>query len=443
MKRYKQFTILFALVFLTISTIFTGFAGKAEAADDPLGLNVEAAILIDADTGKVLYEKNADVVLGVASMSKMMTEYLVLEAIHEGKITWDQQVNINEYIHKLSAAPGLSNIGLTQGENYTVEELYQAMAIHSGNAATVALAELIAGTEKNFVTMMNNKAEEIGLKDYKFVNSSGLNNRSLLGNHPAGAPDEESVMSARDTAKLAYRLLKDYPEVLETASQSRLTFRDGRTYDNFNFMLPGLVYEYEGVDGLKTGSTNFAGFGFTATAKRGDQRFISVVMKAETRDIRFTETEKLLNYGFSNFAKETLFPGKYQVKGQETVPVSKGKQGEVNIETAQDLVLTIKSGEKDQYEPKLVLNQDLLNENGELTAPISKGDQIGYLTAHLKDGESLGFVAEEDANLAQVPVVAAEDVEKANWFVLSMRAVGGFFGDLFGSVAGAVKGLFS
>jgi serine-type D-Ala-D-Ala carboxypeptidase (penicillin-binding protein 5/6) len=442
LKRYKQYSILFALVILTITTVFSGFSSKVEAAEDPLGLEVEAAILVDADTGKVLYEKNADVVLGVASMSKMMTEYLVLEAIHEGKITWDQNVNINEYIHTLSAAPGLSNVGLTQGENYTVQELYQAMAIHSGNAAAVALAEVIAGTEKNFVEMMNNKAAELDLKDYKFVNSTGLNNSSLLGNHPAGSPDDESVMSARATARLAYHLLKDYPEVLETASQPRLPFRDGRTYDNFNFMLPTLVHEYEGVDGLKTGSTDFAGYGFTATAKRGDQRFLSVVMKADTRDIRFTETEKVLNYAFSNFGQEQLFAANYQVKGQETVAVTKGKEDVVNVHTAADLILPIKNGEQDQYEPKLVLDSELLNEDGELTAPISKGDQIGYLTVEPKNGDTLTFLTADGANHAQVPVVAAEDVEKANWFVLSMRAIGGFFGDLFGSIASAVKGLF-
>lgn len=425
-----------------ITTVFSGFASKAEAAEDPLGLTVEAAILVDGDTGEVLYEKNADVVLGVASMSKMMTEYLVLEAIHDGKISWDQNVMINEYVHKLSAAPGLSNIGLTQGENYTVKELYQAMAIHSGNAATVALAELIGGTEKNFVEMMNTKAAELGLRDFKFVNASGLNNSSLLGNHPAGSPEDENVMSARATARLAYRLVNDYPEVLETASQSRLSFRDGKTYDNFNFMLPGLVYEYEGVDGLKTGSTDFAGYGFTATAKRGDQRFISVVMKADTRDKRFEETEQVLNYAFSNFGKEQLFPADYQVKGQETVPVIKGKEDQVAIQTKNELVLTIKNGQKDQYEPKLVLNKELLNKDGELTAPIKQGDVIGYLTVEPKNGESIKFLTEEGTGYVQVPVVAAENVEKANWFVLSMRAVGGFFGDLFSSVVSAIKGIF-
>ena len=155
--------------------------GEADAESDNLGLKAEAAIIIDGKTGQIMYEKNADKVLGIASMSKMMTEYIVMESIKNGKISWDQKVKINEYVHNLSKAPNLSNVGLTQGEDYTVKELYQAMAVYSGNAATVALAELVSGSEKSFVKLMNEKAKELGLKNYKFVNASGLNNHDLLG----------------------------------------------------------------------------------------------------------------------------------------------------------------------------------------------------------------------------------------------------------------------
>jgi len=427
---------------LGLSTTLTSFAGIANAAEDELDLSVEAAILVDADNGRVLYEKNADVVLGVASMSKMMTEYLVLDAIDQGKISWDHSVKISEYVHKLSAAPGLSNVGLTQGENYTVEELYEAMAIFSGNAATVALAELIGGTEKNFVEMMNKKAEELDLKDYKFVNSSGLKNSSLLGSHPIGAPNEENVMSARATAKLAFGLLKDYPEVLDTASQPRLEFRDGRTYDNFNFMLPGLIYEYEGVDGLKTGSTDFAGYGFTATAKKDDRRFISVVIKADSRDARFTETAQILNFAFSNFEKETLVEKSNPLSGKESVPVTNGKKNKVEIQTVGDITLTIKNSEKNQYVPKLVLDEDKLNEKGEVTAPIKKGDKLGYVTVEAKSNKPPSFLTGEIGSIMKVDVVAVADVDKDNLFVLFMSAIGGFFTDFFNSVASSVKGLF-
>lgn len=440
MRQAKQLTSLLAVLTLLLTCVFSFPANNAYAAeDDELGLSAEAAILIDAETGQILYEKNADKLLGVASMSKMMTEYLVLEAIDKGKISWDQKVTIDEYVHKLSAAPGLSNIGLTQGETYTVKELYEAMAIFSGNAATVALAQLVGGTEKNFVKLMNEKANELGLKDYNFVNSSGLNNSSLLGEYPAGNEDDENLMSARATAKLSYQLLKDYPEVLDYAKVPRLKFRDGRTYDNFNWMLPGLIYEYEGVDGLKTGSTEFAGACFTATAEKNGQRYISVVMKTDSKNSRFTETKKVLDYAFNNFTTEEILEKGYQDKSQKTVGVSKGKEDSVAIKTNKAVELVVKNGEEENVKTKLVINKDKLDEDGNLVAPVKKGDKIGYLT--VETDNNYGTIT-GDSKGVRVDVVAAETVEKANWFVLSMRAVGGFFGDMWGSITGAVKGLF-
>ncbi|MEH6948321.1 serine hydrolase, partial [Bacillus sp. JJ634] len=233
MKRISKMTLMFMTVFVLALSQFAYQPGKAQAESDNLGLKAEAAIIIDGETGQIIYEKNAEKVLGIASMSKMMTEYIVLEAIHNKKISWDTKVQINEYVHKLSKAPNLSNVGLTQGEEYTVKELYGAMAVYSGNAATVALAEKIAGSEKKFVQLMNKKAKELGLKNYKFVNSSGLNNSDLLGNYPSGDANEENVMTAHDIALLAYRLINDYPEALDYSSISKLKFRDGREYPNF------------------------------------------------------------------------------------------------------------------------------------------------------------------------------------------------------------------
>lgn len=442
MKRISQITLIFTLfVTLIVSQFAMNVTPTHAAGTDPLGLKAEAAILLDADTGKILYEKNADKVLGVASMSKMMTEYLVLEAIDEGKISWDQKVLINEYVHNLSKAPGLSNVGLTQGETYTVKELYEAMAIFSGNAATVALAETVSGSEKNFVTLMNKKAKELGMKDYEFVNSSGLNNKSLMGNIPGGGPESENVMSAHDTAILAFRLLKDYPEVLETSKKPKLNFKDGREYPNFNWMLPGLIFEYEGVDGLKTGSTDFAGYGFTATAEKNGQRFISVVMKSTTKNERFSDTRKILDYAFSNFSKEEVLKKNYKPKKEGSVAVDKGKEDKVALATNKPIELVIERGSEKDYKPVVVLDKKKLNKDGELTAPIKKGEKIGYVTVASKNND-YGFLTEDGKKLASVDLVATEDVEKANWFVLSMRAVGGFFGDVWDSVSSMVKGLF-
>jgi serine-type D-Ala-D-Ala carboxypeptidase (penicillin-binding protein 5/6) len=444
LKGFKKIALWITVLFMFVSASFSLLPNRTSAAEnDSLGLNAEAAILIDAETGAILYEKNADVVLGVASMSKMMTEYLVLEAIKDGSISWDQKVMISEYIHNLSSPNmGLSNVGLTQGEQYTVKELYEAMAIFSANAATSALAEVVGGTEKGFVELMNKKAEELKLGEYKFVNSSGLNNSDLLGNHPAGNPDDENVMSAKATARLAYHLLNDFPEVIDTASKPVLKFRDGRDYKNFNYMLPGLVFEYPGVDGLKTGSTDFAGFGFTATAKKGDNRFITVVMKTSSKEERFTETRKLLDYAFGNYTKEEIVAKGAEIKGHKTLPVTKGKEDSVQIESADSIELAIKKGEEKNFKPVLKLDNKKLNDEGELTAPIKKGDKVGTLTVQPKEGEPIEFLTEDGVKTVTVDVIASEDVEKANWFVLSMRAVGGFFADIWGSVSSTVKGWF-
>ncbi|WP_282156339.1 D-alanyl-D-alanine carboxypeptidase family protein [Cytobacillus gottheilii] len=423
----------------------------AVKAEDVLSINGDAAILVEAETGKVLYSKDADKVLGIASMTKIMTEYLLLEAIEEGRVTWDQEYAVSEYVWKVSQDTALSNVPLRRDGTYNIKELYEAMSIYSANGATIAIAETIAGSETNFVKMMNEKAEELGLKDYKFVNSTGLNNRDLKGTIPAGNPDEENVMSARATAKLASALINEYPEILETTSIPEKVFRedtdDRIEMENWNWMLPDLVYGYEGVDGLKTGTTDFAGYCFTGTALRDGTRYITVVMNAKDDDgsasykSRFDETKKMLDYGFANFSEEEILPAGYTVKGTESLPVVKGKEDQVNIETAEAISLIVKNGEAENYKPVLVIDEDKLNEDGQLTAPVKKGDKIGELTLEGADGD-MDFLSEAGQSTITVDVIAAEDVEKANWFVLSMRGVGGFFSDIWGSVSSTVKGWF-
>ncbi|MFF2501719.1 D-alanyl-D-alanine carboxypeptidase family protein [Peribacillus sp. NPDC058075] len=439
MKKISKMTLIFTFVFVLVMSQFAYQPGEAVAESDNLGLKAEAAIIIDGETGQIVYEKNADKVLGIASMSKMMTEYIIMESIENGKISWDQKVKINKYVHDLSKAPNLSNVGLTEGEDYTVKELYQAMAIYSGNAATVALAQLVSGSEKSFVKLMNEKAKELGLKNHKFVNASGLNNSDLLGQFPSGDEDDENIMTAKDTALLAYRLINDYPEVLKIASIPKLKFRDGKEYPNFNWMLPGLIFEYKGVDGLKTGSTDFAGYGHTGTVIRDGQRYITVVMKSTNKNERFADSTKLMNYAYATFKKEKVLPANYQVKGKETLSVVKGKEKSVKVQSEKAIELLVENGEKDNYKTDLVIDKTKLNDDGKLTAPIKKGEKLGYITVTPKKGEAYGYI---NGNQGKVNVVAAESVEKANWFVLSMRAVGGFFGDVWSSVASTVKGWF-
>ncbi|WP_308417942.1 serine hydrolase [Halalkalibacter okhensis] len=418
---------------------------KTSAAFD---LQAESAILVDANTGKILYQKNLDAILPTASMTKMMSEYLILEAINEGTISWSQEVPISDYVRNLSLYTALSNVPLRQDHSYTVEQLYQSVAIYSANASTIALAELIAGSETEFVRMMNEKGAELGLEDYEFVNSTGLNNSDLLGNHPDGTGENaENMMSARATAKLAYHLINDYPEVLETASIPTLTFEAGPDerieMRNWNWMLPGIEaqHDYEGIDGLKTGYTSAAGNAFTGTAERNGMRFISVVMRTGTRDDRFNETAKLMDHGFNNFSSAEIVESGYAPDGLNILPVAAGKEREVTISSVEPLTTVIRNGEEDLYATELVLDDNVLNEDGEIVAPFEAGEEVGSLSlVYTGDGEEEFLYPTQRA---EVLVVTDSAVEKAGWFSMTMRAIGGFFSGIWSSVADMVKGWFS
>lgn len=451
-KLFSRKLLASSLAMLMFFSLFTGL-NKVEAETAPINVNADGAILVDAETGKVLYEKNADSVLGIASMTKMMTEYILLDAIKSGKVKWDQEYSVSEVVYDVSQDRSLSNVPLRADGKYNVRELYEAMVIYSANGTTIALAEIIAGSESNFVKLMNEKGKELGLADFKFVNSTGLNNVDYKGLHPEGTEaTEENVMSARAVAQLAFHLINEFPDVLKTASTPKMTFREGTDdqikMENWNWMLPSLVFGYEGMDGLKTGTTDFAGYCFAGTAMRDGKRYITVVQNAKdsegkgSYEARFGETRKMLDFAFGNFTKEEIFPKNYQVKKQKTVPVTKGKEDNVKIHTKEAINMVVLNGQKENYQPILVLDKKKVNKNGELTAPIKKGDKIGTLTIEPKNGEKLSFLTAEGQKKVQVDVIAAEDVEKSNWFVLMMRGIGGFFGSLWDGISSTVKGWF-
>lgn len=443
----KLIATLFALTFI-VSTFFP--YASAQAAE-PISVNASSAIIIEESTGTILYGKNIDEKLPIASMAKVMTEYLVLEAVKEGKISWDQTYKPSEYVYKISQNGNLSNVPLRLDGSYNVKELYEAMAIYSANGAAIALAELIAGSETAFVKMMNDKAKELGLTNYEFVNATGLENKDLLGMHPEGTDaSAESKLSARDMALLSQKLIQEFPEVLETASIPRKTFREGTDdateMPNWNWMLPELVYGYEGVDGLKTGSTSSAGSCFTATATKNGMRIITVVMNAkgsegDVKNPRFPETEKMLDYAFNNFSVKEVFPANYQIEKQSTIPVVKGKEDTVSIHTKDAVTLVVKNGEEDAFKPTFEIDQDQLTKTGELTAPVEKDHVVGKMTVKY-EGEGQALTNIKSDTLSQVDLVTKETVEKANWFVLSMRGIGSFFGGLWGTVSDTVKGWF-
>lgn len=394
-------------------------ASAAEPID--LKLNVKSAILIEANTGQVLYEFNGDQPLPPASMSKMLTEYIVIDSIKSGKIKWEDTVMVSKYASDVIGSGQL----LFEGEKYIVKELFGAMSIYSANDATVALAEFVGGTEENFVKMMNETAKKLGMANSHFINSTGLS-RADLGKYQPSI-EGETMMSARDAAILARNIVTTHKEVLEFSKIPAKKFRekDTKPMINWNWMLEGnkdvlnfKQFAYEGLDGLKTGHTDEAGYCFTGTAVRDGMRLISVVMAAKSEPERFRETRKVLDYGFNNFEMKTVLPAKSEIQSQKTVRIKKGVKIEVPIVTESPVEMIVKKGEKPDIATEVKLDES------KLVAPIKQGDVLGTVKATYNGSEK------------QVNLIAGEDVEEASWFRLLFRAIKNFIGDIFSEIVG-------
>lgn len=216
-----------------------------------------------------------------------------------------------------------------------------------------------------------NMTKKLGLKKYKFVNSTGLNNADLKGKHPEGTdPNGENSMSARDMGILSKTIITKYPEMLEDTKQRFRNFPDNHPkpirMENWNWMLPGAAFAYEGTDGLKTGSSDTAGYGFTITAKRGDLRLISVIIKTKSMDERFTESRELIEYGFNNFEKQKL-----KIDKNNTISVVKGKEDQVTVAPEKEITVIAKKGSKAPYKIETEADKSIA-EDGHLVAPIKK-----------------------------------------------------------------------
>ncbi|EJR54685.1 hypothetical protein IIM_01625 [Bacillus cereus VD107] len=255
--------------------------------NNELNIQAKAAILMDAESGKIIYKKNEVMPFAPASMSKMMTEYIVLEQIENGSIKWNDSVTITSNAVNSEGV----KIYVKDGDRLTVRELFHAMVISSANNAAIALAEHISKSEKDFTLLMNEKAKQLQLSTQThFVNATGLANEK----------NEESKMTALDAAKLAQHLIKNYPNILEVTKLTSFNLR-GTTVNTTNKMLypSNRRLYFQGVDGLKTGFTDAAGYCFTGTAKQDGKRLISVVMGTSNGSQRFIETKKLFSYGFN------------------------------------------------------------------------------------------------------------------------------------------------
>ena len=345
------------------------------AAED-YAMGAKSAILIDSASGKVLFEKNADEKLAPASMTKLGSMLMIMEAIDNGNLKLDDKVTISEE----AANMGGSQVFLEAGEVYTVHDLLKGVAIASGNDAVVALAEKVAGSQSEFVEMMNKRFKEIGAKNTNFVNAHGLD-------------AEGHYSTARDMSIIAQELLK-HEKILEYTSiyEEYLEKNDGTKTWLVN--TNKLVRFYNGVDGLKTGYTTTAGYCLTATAKKDNFRLISVVMGEETSENRSSDTVKLLNYGFNTYKINTI---KTQDEILGKVRVEGGKNDYANIVLLEDATELLKNtDEVNEYKFNLKVNK--------IKAPVKHGDIVGSAE-----------VIDQDGNIIdEVDVTVKEDIKKAN-----------------------------
>lgn len=402
----------------SMSVIQSQSAMAAEAVD--LKLDAKSAILMDAASGQILYEFNSDAALPPASMSKMMTEYLVMESVRSGKHKLDDMVSTSQYAADVIGSGDL----LAFKEQVSLRDMFSAMSIYSANDASVALAEFISGsTEEDFAKMMNAKAKQFGLSDQAhFINATGLS-RADLGKYAPKELQGETMLTAKDAAIIAYNLIKDYPEILETTKIPSKKFRekDKTPMINWNWMLEGnkdntnfKKYAYPGLDGLKTGSTDDAGYCFTGTAVRNGVRLISVVMGTPKEPKRFEETRKVLDYGFNNFEKKQVLAANSEIDSLKVVNIKKGIELQVDLATQEEVSLVAKKGATPE---EFKITAAAVDES-KLIAPITKGDVLGTVKVNYQ-----GY--EKTTNL-----IATADVVQASWFRLMFRAIGSFFSDM-------------
>jgi D-alanyl-D-alanine carboxypeptidase (penicillin-binding protein 5/6) len=373
-------------VILTVALLIAGGHGPAwvEAqqlsAAPSIPISAESALLMESTSGKILFEKNPDKPLPPASITKIMTMLLVMEKIDQGKAGFSDMVVASERAMRM----GGSQIWLEIGEEMSLEDLMKSIAIVSANDASVAVAEHIAGSEEAFVDMMNERGQELGMTGTNFVNASGL-------------PDPNHYSTARDIALMSRALLR-YPKVHEWFTTWIDYVRDGK---NILVNTNRLIKSHEGVDGLKTGFTEEAGYCLAATAKKGSLRLISIVLKISDSTTRFNEASALLDLGFRHFTGVELAREGEVI---DAVEVTRGVMDHVDAICLDPLVAVVPRGEEDKVKSEIVLAK-------KVDAPVAKGQKIGEMLALTEDGSIISRIA----------LVASEDVKSGNILTVVFR----------------------
>ena len=354
--------------------------GKAQAVE--LNVAGKSALLMDVATGTVLYEQNAHEALAPASVTKVMTMLLIMEAIDSGKIGWEDTVTASE----AAASKGGSQVYLKVGETMIVSDMVKSIAVSSANDCACAMAEHIAGSESAFVEMMNCRARELGMNDTQFVNCTGLDDSEEAKSH---------LTSAYDIAVMSRQLLKYHPDIKKFTTIWMDTVRDGAFgLSNTN----KLVRFYSGATGLKTGFTSGAGYCLSASAERDGMELIAVVMGCETSQDRFAACKSMLDYGFANFALITP-----TTEQPLSVPVKLGIEATVSAVAGEEGALLIDKSQKSMVSTQITLDESV-------TAPVSKGQRLGTMT-----------VAAGEQILAQIPLVAGDSVSRLTYWQIFGR----------------------
>jgi D-alanyl-D-alanine carboxypeptidase (penicillin-binding protein 5/6) len=369
----RRLSITISLSAGLLVTSYTLAYAEPMVVPDPPQLAAKAWVMIDFDSGRILAEHNADERVEPASLTKIMTSYVIFHEMTAKRLSMDDTVTISKNAWQQPGSRSFVNVG----SQLPVSVLVHGMIIQSGNDSSVALAEKVAGSTEVFAELMNERAKQLGMNSTHFAN-------------PTGLPDPNHYTTANDMAKVATAVIREFPEDYKLYSQKEFVWNNIRQPNRNR-----LLWQDESVDGMKTGHTESAGYCLVASAKRGDMRLITVILGTETEKARAQESQKLLNYGFRFYETHELYHANQEL---QKIHVWQGEHNDVAIGTKDAAYLTIPRGQYDSLKPVIEFQSEVI-------APITKGQTIGTLKVRLADKE-----------LANIPLIALEDVAQGGFF---------------------------
>ena len=386
MRRFTSIVLAMIMVIMSLST--TAFADDKKV-QEPINISSKTAILMDVGSGQILFEKNSHEKLPPASVTKVMTMLIIVEALDSGKIKLDDEVQISERASEM----GGSQIFLEPGETQKVDDLLKGIAVASANDACVAIAEYVGGSEEEFVTMMNNKAKQLGMKDTNFSNTNGL-------------PIENHYTSAHDIALMSRELLKHdkITKYLTTWMDQIVVGKKKTTIGLAN--TNKMIKHYQGATGVKTGFTQEAKYCLSASAKRGETHLVAVTLGAPTTQERFKDSSSLLSYGFANYESVKLCSKSDKIA---TLTLDKADDNKVNLVAKDDLTALIKKGESKDFTKKIDVSKNI-------DLPVKKGTKLGTISIY-----------KGDKQVGKIDLINEKDINKASYFKMFERVIDNIF----------------